>query len=380
VAAGAVIDGERPGDQPPPAATAAPSPAPRVLDSLTSLRFVAALMVFLVHGVLFLPDLRVSGRIVFAGPTGVGFFFLLSGFVLTWSFRSDGGSRAFYRRRFARIYPTHALVWVAWVSTDLLRGTLINPRAAGSTLLLVQSWVPRHAFFDGMDAPAWSLACEAFFYLLFPLVLAAVLRLSRRGRRALVGAALLTPLVLAIAHVPLFYLYDFPPARLPEFVAGVVVALEVRAGTWPRVPIRGALLIAGAGLAAVDLTRDPRWWVAIPMLPFLVLIGALADGDTAGRRTIFRNRVFIRLGQWSFAVYLVHGLVLTAILELHPHRFAPPESAFALLTALAASIVLSGLVFTCWERPWERRLRPRHRLAASLETAAALPEPVPAAA
>lgn len=64
-------------------------PAAR-LHSLTGLRFVAAFLVFVAHSAESFragdtTDLRAPWRFLFLGGVGVSFFFVLSGFVLTWS-------------------------------------------------------------------------------------------------------------------------------------------------------------------------------------------------------------------------------------------------------------------------------------------------------
>lgn len=81
------------------------------LPRLTSLRSFAAAAVFVYHldvwEVVPIPwDLATSGY------TGVGLFFLLSGFVLAWGTRPGLPARVFYRRRFARVWPSHAVMLV----------------------------------------------------------------------------------------------------------------------------------------------------------------------------------------------------------------------------------------------------------------------------
>lgn len=86
--------------------SALPNPTSR-LDSLTGLRWWAAFAVFLFHvrNVVRMPA-PISDFVSF-GNFGVAFFFILSGFVLTWSWRERVGVGTFYWRRFARIYPLH---------------------------------------------------------------------------------------------------------------------------------------------------------------------------------------------------------------------------------------------------------------------------------
>src|SRR6266496_2959700 len=87
------------------------------LPSLTGMRFIAASCVVANHALfinLFPPGLAGDWEIVIrqASWTSVGSFFVLSGFVLTWSARPGDAARTFYRRRFFRIYPQHLLTFV----------------------------------------------------------------------------------------------------------------------------------------------------------------------------------------------------------------------------------------------------------------------------
>ena len=86
------------------------------LHTLTALRWPAAFAVFAFHVAPFFLGTSLQTPIVYltsAGPAGVSFFFVLSGFVLTWSRRTGDRRRDFYRRRFARIYPLHLVTWGA---------------------------------------------------------------------------------------------------------------------------------------------------------------------------------------------------------------------------------------------------------------------------
>src|SRR4051794_11942901 len=81
------------------------------LPSLTGLRFIAALAVVAWHA---RPD-HIPGLLqplFTSAQSGVAFFFLLSGFVLTWSSRRDDTPRSFYWRRVARVVPNHVVTWL----------------------------------------------------------------------------------------------------------------------------------------------------------------------------------------------------------------------------------------------------------------------------
>ena len=194
---------------------------PRLLPRLTAFRWYAALVVCLYHFGQMVNWRPLSYFSI--GTTGVSFFYVLSGFVLTWSFRADPSPVRFYRRRFARIYPATivtgivAFILVAFGMYDLRGGFL----GAVTSILLLQAW------FLGLSYPsfsynsvAWSLSCEAFFYALLPLfVLVAAGRRNRTVVAALIGSALaglVATTLLAYNGRGYSIAYTNPPARLPD--------------------------------------------------------------------------------------------------------------------------------------------------------------------
>jgi peptidoglycan/LPS O-acetylase OafA/YrhL len=104
--------------------------------------------------------------------------------------------------------------------------------------------------------------------------------------------------------------------------------------------------------------------VAVTIIPFCLLIYVCAQADVAGGWTGLRHRRLIRLGQWSFAFYLVHQLVLR-VLEIHvpaPLDGSAGRLAVALIGYGAATVIAYAL-FKLVEEPWERRIRRGRRVA-----------------
>lgn len=115
------------------------------LDSLTGARGVAAGVVFLSHiatGGVFAAGSSVQDVLATAtktaGTIGVSFFFLLSGFVLTWSARPTDTYGGFLRRRLVKIYPNHVVTFC--LALVLLAAAVTPPGTAVLNLLLLQSW------------------------------------------------------------------------------------------------------------------------------------------------------------------------------------------------------------------------------------------------
>jgi peptidoglycan/LPS O-acetylase OafA/YrhL len=362
---------------------------PTRLESLTGLRFFAALAVFFHHtfAASIVPGglARVPGtqHLADTGMVGVTFFFVLSGFVLAWSYDDTLPRSGFYGRRFARVWPLHALTTAAAVLLvlPLLDRPQTGAGALLAALLLVQAWSWAPTVYFAANGPSWSLSCEAFFYAVLPFLVP----LARRGRgRAavvtVVGCVLLLAVVPLVVRAvtdtrsALLSLWVFPAYRVLEFVLGVTAGVALRRGWRPRWSVRSAALavavswVASAQLFGPLFTSEVRadrplgnlFTDLLMVLPLAALIVAVAVRDVEGGRSGLRSRLLVRLGEGSFAFYLVHSMVVLFAAELpFGQRFGAgvPLTLLTLLAALAVADLLHRTV----ERPVERRLRNRLR-------------------
>ena len=344
------------------------------LPTLTGLRAVAAGLVFMRHVAGLLPPgaqqdqwLRLFG----VGLDGVSFFFLLSGFVLAWSYGTGDTPQRFYRRRLARIGPNHLAVWLVSVPlVTWMDGVRPSGSVLASSLTLTQSWVPSAKYYYGVNGVEWSLSCEMFFYLLLPVIIGPLCRRPRlRLTVALASIALATALPLLIrpdvrgllgtsppAGWREWALYNFPITRLAEFSLGVVLGIAFREGWRPDIRWPLGAGIGLCGVVASAYVYSVSSVTAVTLLPLAILMVSGAAADLRGVRTVMSSRLWVRLGEWSFAFYLVHQLVIRLIVRSF---FGP--SVIRLLVwapmALLTSTCLAAVLFTYLERPAERRLR-----------------------
>jgi peptidoglycan/LPS O-acetylase OafA/YrhL len=340
------------------------------LPSLTGLRFWAALLVVLYHLTTQVGAIQPVSALVMYGRTGVTFFFVLSGFVLAWTYGDKPIPVAvFLWRRFARLWPLVAVTGVLSLLAYALIGTPIVWHKAASTFVFMQAW--RISWAGGANPAAWSLSDEAFFYVLFPLILIVA---ATRARRRLLWIAC----AIALPVVWLCYVYYgwsgwrldyFPVSRLLQFVIGALCGLAASRGVrgpvryWPAV---GLVVLFHAALIpwhllVPDTSRlgpfSGSEWFATPVFALLIMAAAAHDRD--GLRTGVKGPWALRLGHWSFAVYLVQEIVI----RMWVHFLGRPEAlvcrAAVWVALLAVTVAVAGALYSLVEHPAERWLR-RH--------------------
>lgn len=310
------------------------------LHQLTALRFFAALMIVYHHSV---GMFGIASSGVNWGQ-GVSFFFVLSGFILVYVYpRLDQPSEilAFWRARFARIWPAYVVSLALWLF--LFREWA--PATLLANLFMVQAWVPVATYYFSYNAVAWSVSAEAFFYLVFPLLL------WGWGARwktvwALSGAVLASLLyVVGRLQLPEYgdpasgsdgllisqhgLVYISPLSRVFEFVFGMAVATMWRKRVWEigtalatvlevvalvacAASIHGTVWIAHTG-ALTHLGRPIALWLihSGSVFAFGYLIYVLAHGRGWIAKALCAP-VLVLLGEISFSLYLLHQMLLIA--------------------------------------------------------------------
>jgi peptidoglycan/LPS O-acetylase OafA/YrhL len=342
----------------------------RALPALTGIRFFAAFYVVLFHG---LPWLLRHFRIPLPletflsnGYLAVGLFFLLSGFILAYTYEGqiDGTPNRlrFWEARFARIYPVYllSLILAYWFERGLRWGTRL------AVLGMVQAWNPRTPELAGAwNYPAWSLSVEAFFYLCFPFVLP---WMSRKSNRSLSWMITVLLMFCVLAHTPvqglgkwdqtylIVRVLPLPILRIPEFLLGMAIGLKHLRNEGIGKNVSHPLRVYPAVFcifAALSLPLGE--WVSLVMVPFAVLVYELALGSIWLAR-ILSTRIMVLLGGASYAVYLLQFPVRswTRVLFSHfPERIAHLS---APLTPLIL-VLVSMFVFQFFETPSREALR-----------------------
>ena len=308
----------------------------RLLPSIQGLRGIAVLLVVLYHA-----DLPIG-----AGYVGVDVFFVISGFVITRlvlnrSEHTDRlGLKSFWAARVRRLAPALA---VAIVLTLVLSVPFSSPAGSQSdvatTGIASIFWVANAVlavltlgyFADGAEQNPllhmWSLAVEEQFYLVFPLIVVAMLWwVRRRGTDrfrlfAVVIAALsVLSLVVSIALTyadlsfgvgPTLAFYS-PMSRAWEFGAGALVALAVHRHAVRGVPAlaAGGFVLLALGLVVIDdPSVFPGYIAVVPVLGSAMLCAA-ASSDS---ERVLSVRPLVWIGDRSYGWYLFHWPLIVLI-------------------------------------------------------------------
>ncbi|WP_071769632.1 acyltransferase family protein [Burkholderia ubonensis] len=343
------------------------------LPSLTTGRGIAALMVAVHHACLAWGGILTPVGNV--GWLGVAYFYILSGFVLAWSWSPERPTSEFYMHRIARVYPLHVITLALsltafWLLGSPLAGYVGNPAGTIAQLFLVHDWLPGHPNVrQAWNGVSWSLSAEFGFYLCAP----ALLKWSAKARTAtLVNVAaalylLTTGIGVGSAAIHSDRISDFmlyhPVARLPEFIYGIVAARLLQRGaeisTGPLLKLAAFMPIAIYVFG--NDHRNPVAMVSLCAPAFLLFIVSGATDDIKGKSSVFTHRLLQLVGEASFSLYMTHALLLgvtvgaARVLHIQTH-------AIILTTVfLAASVALSIVFYKFVELPLRRFILSRAR-------------------
>ncbi|MFJ9845041.1 acyltransferase family protein [Kitasatospora sp. NPDC101155] len=316
------------------------------------------------------------------GFVSVGFFIVLSGFILTWTARENDRLLSFWRRRLARFYPSHVLAWaiamalMAWLAVKPVLGDALP------SLFLFQAWTSNEKVFWAVNGPSWSLCGELLFYFAFPWLLRLVRKIPDRRLwlcagslvAAIVATALIGGLVVSstpetpFVHVSWeqqWLVFNHPATRILDFSLGIVMARILQTGRWIRVPLGVAgLTLVPAYLLALWLPNT-LGLVAPTVIPLALVITAAAAADLDGKSTVFQRRTVVRLGELAFAFYLTHTLVITfGPIGRSQHTWPLPQALGLIALTYVLSLVVAWALCHGFERPLAKRLgRPRRASA-----------------
>ena len=284
------------------------------------------------------------------GVISVNVFFVLSGFLITmllmkeWTRSGTIRLRAFWARRARRLLPALFLLlgaiglYAVFLAPTGTQGSL---RADGlSTLFYFSNWhqiIAGQSYFAQVSAPSpllhtWTLAIEEQFYLVWPIVVVVILKLSK-SPRALLGVAVLGVLASATEMALLFHpaldpsrIYYGTDTRAQDILTGAVLGILL---FWrppvssPRVRVVfSSMAIVGAAVFVLEwikINGSPNvtyrgGFLLADLMVALVICGVtMAPAGLPARILSFRPLTFV--GRISYGLYLWHWPIFLVLNE-----------------------------------------------------------------
>lgn len=358
------------------------------IPALTSLRFFAAAMIVIQHSASYFHILEDFTR-TFTLIQGVTFFFVLSGFILTYSHSNlsgAGNSIKFIWARISRVWPAHiftmGLLYYLWVY-PYATGLVVTTEQTLLSATLTQAWSQLPSNFFAFNGVAWTLSVEMFFYAMFPLL---ILNFSKTWhiKLAISFAFAMAAVFIAIstdapAYAPgdvvttASWVYIWPPARLFEFVLGMVAGQaflfygnKVKES---RIKFTGlvALLVIFAGsyympaigwfLSGEDLIGPAlKGWITVSSSSLFYAVGLFLLASSTGIVTsILSWRPLVLLGEISFSIYLIHQLIIRSLM-INPTWTDGVDPVVVMIGYWIATLSASYLMWVLIEKPCQRMM------------------------
>ncbi|MFA6292708.1 MAG: acyltransferase [Victivallales bacterium] len=340
---------------------------PSQIPFLDGMRAIAALMVLGLHFTGCHNEPLFLRKAMVIGGTGVDWFFVLSGFLITRillrSKESPTFFSSFYARRILRIFPLYyAYLAIFFYVVPLLFSEKILP---ADTQIWFWVYLQNAAmtFSDkcsGGPAHFWSLAVEEHFYLAWPLL---VYFLSRRHFTIVLGAVIVFPIIMRIIFVMNgIEVYFFTLTRIDSIGFGAILAVMFTEGIPQTTGTRRAvrlfrILLIGIPLIVLPsfifLSGTSMMWMqvvkftVIPAFYFAVMGFCLAD-PAAKLLTCFFSIGCLRwIGAISYGIYVFHPTTFLIVRRL------VPDAGYILDFALSFgfTIAIAYLSFRFFESP-----------------------------
>ena len=299
-----------------------------MIKSLTSLRFFAALAVVIEH----------FGNHLNIGGPGVIFFFVLSGFIIAFTYADRIESitvqslKEMYALRIGRIFPLHLFMFVVCIPIAVLSSDAPKAYVFFTNAFLLHSWYPSHDDYFSFNSVSWTLSIEWFFYLCFPFV---VIPLRNAGAFATKGRCL----IFSCAALALILVINAIYNHGGEFLNRTWWAMKIS-------PINVLVFFVGSGIGMWRLKISARdnismvadsilemlaivapvaayfifasWGVTttlgigyiasyVPAFAFMIMVFSCTNGLIS---KALSHPALVRLGNLSFSIYMTHQAIL----------------------------------------------------------------------
>lgn len=350
------------------------------ISALTGLRFFFVVLLFLHHWDMF-ADLQIPGytqlmKYLSEGYVSVDFFFVLSGFVITYSYLPRLQSKevtpsTFLFNRVSKLYPVHLFLWVLCTVayggfSHILQNVLAKQFWIGA--LLLQSYVPINGFAFWGNEVSWTVSTELFFYIAFIFLIKFTAKEKTWIFSLLLGVILFNSIAIGNESPIASWLYYINPIfRLLDFIAGMLLCEFMQKMSYHPSSVKTATLLEVSSLMVLicfmvissnsPIRYNPRFQSYYYLIPSLYIIFAFSFSKGYVSK-LFSTKFFLVLGNCSFTFFMVHRFVLFLIKKYFASYITTISELckFGLL-GLVVSIIAALLLHYGYEKPINQFLR-----------------------
>lgn len=331
-----------------------------MIKSLSSLRFVFSVLVFLVH------------IDQFSVAIGHAFFIVLSGFILSYVYEErilekKIKFREFFKKRILRIYPLHLLTLIISVPLTLSELNLHTFSWLGKfvlNLFFLQTFIPNNFYYFSFNGVAWNASDLMIFYSLFIFLVFLTSKLSIKLFTFLMVIIVLF-IVLCMNIVPeKYYHYVFyisPCFRLLDFIFGMYLyqlskKIKFR-DNYKQASVLEilALIFLAVSFAYANYNSEllkPYVYSIYLWIPlsFVIVVFYYQKGIVSKR--ILSSKLMLSLGAVSYSFYMIHQLVIRYSSKI---KDVFPSIIYFYIFCFLVSLLLAYISYNYYEKMFYKK-------------------------
>lgn len=333
------------------------------IPSFNGLRFIIIIFLILHHFDTF-NDLNISGMEKYMsyfteGFLSVNFFFLLSGFCISYGYYDKLrfniiNSKDFIIKRIIHLWPIHFLflILALLVQHDVTFTNIINLRFF-TNLFLLQSFIPSIEYFFSYNALSWAVSNELFYYILF-IILAFTNVKKQVFICILLWSIILLNIIVAYqgGRADTYFFYINPIFRFGDFLLGVMLfhlykaefmifKIKQYANLLEILTILFLMIAIYLGSKCEIWLLKWQIWYTLACIP-LIYVFSVSSGVIS---VILSNRFFSYLGSIAYPLYLSHQIILLLLKKIFINYLVDYTDVLLLgFTGIFTSIIISIII------------------------------------
>lgn len=316
-------------------------------------------------------------RFDIGGEGGVAFFFILSGFILSFNYNrrnTEPNRKSLIVKQLCKIYPLHIITLFMMLAINSYEQATPSWDKTLITILMLQSWVPSNEYQFILNGSSWFLSSIVLCYFAFTYLYHYLLNTSLRQIMILCAIVMTVYIPLICLIQPQFvncFIYVFPPLRLIDFSLGILLYRLYRSEWFNRkynhyfsnirryMMVECGLVIVLVVMSHIYYTLPlsfrevSYYWLA---LSFVIIWFSKVEQNRTYIDKILTSRILISIGNLSFEWFITHWVAIKLIAYTIRHTIGQAPTYQVLLCYFFGSLLVAYIVRKWFSIPMNRYL------------------------